>query len=62
MRDQIYIKRKSLFNISYQSGVTDASYGDGSEIHLLAMENSMRENTIRGIKYYFKNGTKKIYK
>lgn len=61
LRDQIYIKRKALFNISYQTGITDASYGDGSEIHLLAMENSMRENTIRGVNYYFKNGTKKIF-
>jgi len=61
LRDQIYIKRRALFNIGYQSGVSDASFGSGTEMHTLGMTNTIRENCIRGVHYYFKNGTKKTY-
>lgn len=55
IRDQIYIKRKAKFNISYQAGVTDASNGEGSEMHILCPYKTIRENMIRGAKYYYLN-------
>lgn len=61
IKDQIYIKRRALFNIGYQSGISDTSYGSGTEMHTLGMNNTIRENCIRGVHYYFKNGTKKTY-
>lgn len=61
LRDQIYIKRKALFNIGYQTGISDSSFGDGTEMHTLSMTNTIRENCIRGVHYYFKDRTKKIY-
>lgn len=61
IRDQIYIKRKAKFNISYQAGVTDASNGGGSEMHILCPYPTIRENCIRGAQYYYKDGSKKIF-
>ena len=61
IRDQIYIKRKAKFNISYQAGVTDASNGDGSEMHILCPYPTIRENCIRGANYYYFDGTKKTF-
>ena len=61
IRDQIYIKRKAKFNISYQAGVTDASNGDGSEMHILCPYPTIRENCIRGTNYYYFDGTKKTF-
>ena len=56
IRDQIYIKRKAKFNISYQAGVTDASNGDGTDSHILCPHRTIRENVVRGAQYYFSDG------
>lgn len=61
IRDQIYIKRKAAFNISYQAGVTDASNGDGSEMHVLCPYPTIRENCIKGVTYYYFDGKKFKY-
>lgn len=59
IRDQIYIKRHAKFNISYQAGVTDASNGSGSEMHILCPYPTIRENCIRGAHYYYLHEDKK---
>ena len=61
IRDQIYIKRQAKFNISYQAGITDASNGSGSEMHILCPYPTIRENCIRGTHYYYLNGDKKKF-
>jgi hypothetical protein len=61
IREQIYIKRKAKFNISYQAGVTDASNGDGSEMHILCPYPTIRENCVRGANYYYFDGSKKKF-
>jgi hypothetical protein len=59
IRDQIYIKRHAKFNISYQAGVTDASNGSGSEMHILCPYPTIRENCIRDTHYYYLNRDEK---
>tara|TARA_R110001592_G_scaffold363216_1_gene681421 strand:+ start:3798 stop:4757 length:960 start_codon:yes stop_codon:yes gene_type:complete len=61
IRDQIYIKRKAKFNISYQAGITDASNGDGSEMHILCPYPTIRENCVRRAHYYYINGEQKKF-
>jgi hypothetical protein len=61
IRDQIYIKSKSNFQLSYQAGVTDASVGRSEEVHVLCPYPTIRENCIRGVNYYFFEGRKFKY-
>ena len=60
IREQIYIKRKALFNIGYQSGITDASSGGGSNIITLCPYDTIRENCVRGTRYVYTDGRNKI--
>lgn len=61
VRQQIYIKRKAKFNISYQAGITDASNGSGTEMHVLCPYPTIRENCVRGGRYYYFDGSKKQF-
>jgi len=61
VREQILIKRKAKFNISYQAGITDASNGDNSEMHILCPYPTIRENCVRGANYYYFDGSKKKF-
>jgi hypothetical protein len=61
VRQQIHIKRKAKFNISYQAGITDASNGSGSEMHVLCPYPTIRENCVRGARYYYFDGSKKQF-
>lgn len=56
IREQIYIKRRALFNIGYQSGITDASSGGGSDVITLCPYDTIRENCIRGTRYVYTDG------
>lgn len=61
IRQQIHIKRKAKFNISYQAGITDASNGSGTEMHVLCPYPTIRENCVRGARYYYFDGSKKQF-
>tara|TARA_Y100000385_G_C13082524_1_gene634711 strand:- start:252 stop:1229 length:978 start_codon:yes stop_codon:yes gene_type:complete len=60
IREQIYIKQKSKFNIGYQGGVTEASSGGTSKMVSLCPYKTIRENCVRGSKYIFFNKTSKV--
>ena len=60
IREQIYIKQHSRFNIGYQGGVTEASSGYNSEMISLCPYKSIRENCIRKSKYIFFDNTEKV--
>lgn len=59
LREQIYIKSKALFNLSYQAGITDASSGMGTQSIILCPYKSIRENCIRDSRYIYSDGTSK---
>ncbi len=59
IREQIYIKQKSKFNIGYQGGVSEASSGGGSQMVSLCPYKTIRENCVRGSKYIFFDETQK---
>ena len=58
IREQLYIKSKAKFNIGYQAGITDACASSDSEIITLCIQDTIRENIIKNVKYRFKNGRK----
>lgn len=60
IREQIYIKRKALFNTGYQAGITDISSGGGSDIITLCPYRTIRENCIRRTRYVYTDGSSKI--
>lgn len=60
IREQIYIKRKALFNAGYQAGITDISSGGGSDIITLCPYRTIRENCVRGTRYVYTDGSSKI--
>ena len=55
------IKQKSIFNIGYQAGITDAISGGGSDVTTLCPYEEPTHNTIRGVKYVFKDGSTRIF-
>lgn len=61
IRQQMIVKQKSIFNIGYQAGVTDAIAGGGSDVITLTPYENLKHNTIRGVKYVFSNGTEQIF-
>lgn len=63
LRQQLCIKQKAYFNLGYQAGMTDAISGGGSNVISLTPfdENGLGSNCIRGVKYWFRDGTTKIY-
>lgn len=60
IREQIYIKRKALFNAGYQAGITDISSGGGSDVITLCPYRTIRENCIRGTRYVYQDGSSKV--
>lgn len=56
IRDQIYIKSKANFQLSYQAGVTDASVGKSNNVYVLCPYRTIRENCIKGVNYIYLNG------
>lgn len=63
LRQQLYIKQKSHFNLGYQSGMTDSISGGGSKIISLTPydEQGLGSNCIRKVKYWFADNKFKIY-
>lgn len=63
LKQQLYIKQKAYFNLGYQSGMTDAISGGGSKIIALSPYNEigLGSNCIKGVKYWFKDKTFKVY-
>jgi len=65
LRIQLYIKSRATFNSGYQAGVQDA-VGRGlnrDTKNLLASPYvTMTDNVVRGSTYYFKDGSKTIYR
>lgn len=60
IREQMYIKQNSKFNIGYQAGISDASSGGSSEMISLSPYKTIRENCVRGSKYIFFDKTSKL--
>jgi hypothetical protein len=61
IRAQIYIKRKALFNLSYQAGITDASSGGNSEVITLTAYTTIHECAIRNTKCIYFDGSVKHF-
>ena len=56
IREQLYIRQNSKFQLGYQSGMVDATSGKNSEVINLSPYPSIRENRIKGAKYIFNDG------
>lgn len=61
IREQLYIKYRAYFNISYQAGITDSVCGGNTISIVLCPYNSIRECCIRGVKYVYKDGNVKQF-
>tara|TARA_R110001632_G_scaffold123238_1_gene235957 strand:+ start:2548 stop:3501 length:954 start_codon:yes stop_codon:yes gene_type:complete len=61
IREQMIVKQKAIFNIGYQAGITDAISGGGSDVTTLCPYKEPTHNTIRGVKYVFRDGSIRIF-
>ena len=61
IREQLYVKSNAKFNIGYQAGVTDAISGTNTECHVLTPYYNISECCIRGVTYYFSDGSIKRF-